>query len=252
MIVYFDESYDGGHNFLILAAIFNPRPRAIHRAFLDAKRQLGFVDANGTTKEIKYSYCSNYYMMNVARRAVDCFAESDSWFRAIVIDQRHESGFDLGHFGRPYEPKALKEARAYKKFTEMLLRDNCADITNGTLLTDRMTRATGDAFLELIADLFGNIGSGYSTDSQPVFSSVSEVDTALEQYHVGQIGDILQGVVLNELIPTKNRHKRRLREYVKNRLGLTSLLPEYWDRLAKWEKDRDHHKYQLWYWKPTR
>ena len=55
MIVYFDESYDGDHNFLILAAIFNPRPRGIHRSFLAAKRELGFVDAKGVAKEIKYS-----------------------------------------------------------------------------------------------------------------------------------------------------------------------------------------------------
>ena len=252
MIVYFDESYDGEHNFLILAAIFNPRSKAIHRSFLAAKRDLGFVDSNGTAKEIKYSYCSTHYLAKVASRGVDCFAESDSWFRAIVIDQRPESGFDLRYFGKADESRPLKEARAYKKFTELLLRGNCAGITNGTLLTDQMTRARGDAFLTLITDLFGSAGSGYSTEGKPVFSSVSEIDTALEQYHVGQIGDILQGVILNELVPTKNRYKRRLREYVKERLGLTSLLPDYWDKLPKWKKDLIHPKYQLWYWKPPK
>ena len=88
MIVYFDESYDGEHNFLILAAIFNPRPKYIHRRFLATKRSLGYVNSNGTAKKIKYSYCSTNYLMKVASRGVDCFAESDSWFRAIIVDQR--------------------------------------------------------------------------------------------------------------------------------------------------------------------
>ena len=252
MIVYFDESYDGEHNFLILGAIFNPRSKTIHKSFLAAKRDLGYVDSNDTVKEIKYSYCSTNYLAKVASRGVDCFAESDSWFRAIVVDQRPESGFDLGFFGRVDEARPLKEARAYKKFTEMLLMRNSAGITNGTLLTDRMTRTKGDSFIKLITDLFGSSAGVRSPDGEPVFSSVSEVDTALEQYHVGQIGDILQGVVLNELVPTKNRYKRRLREYVKERLGLTSLLPNYWDKLPKWKKDLIHPKYQLWYWKPTK
>ena len=73
----------------------------------------------------------------------------------------------------------------------------------------------------------------------------------MEQYHVGQIGDILQGVILNELVPTKNRYKRGLREYVKKKLGLSSLLPDYWDKLPKWAKNLTHPKYQIWYWKPS-
>ena len=250
MIVYFDESYDGDHNFLILAAIFNPRPRGIHRCFVVAKRKLGYVSRGGSAKEIKYTYCSDNYRMRVAAGGIDCFLESDSWFRAIIVDQRPESGFDLRYFGGPDESRSLKEARAYNTFTELLLRENCQGIANSTLLTDRMTRSPGDTFFTLISDRFGNRGAGYSTEDGPIFSSVNEVDTALEQYHVGQIGDILQGVVLNELVPTKNRYKRRIREYVKQRLGVSSLLPDYWGELTKEEKDRIHPKYQLWYWKP--
>ena len=167
---------------------------------------------------------SSHYRYTIAEKAVDCFINSPSWFRAIVIDQRPNEGFSLDFFGRPGEPRALKEARAYKKFTEMLLRSNIGNITNGTLLTDRLTRSKGDAFLPLITDLFGTPDNGYSSGRRgPIFRHIQEVDTAVEQYQVGQIGDILQGVILNELIPTKNRHKRRLREYVKQCLSLPSL-----------------------------
>ena len=79
---------------------------------------------------------------------------------------------------------------------------------------------------------------------------IQEVDTALEQYHVGQIGDILQGVILNELIPVGNKFKRKLREYVKKELALPSLERDYWLPLSKQEQDKKHYKYQIWYWRP--
>ena len=251
-IVYFDESYDNERRFLVLAALINPRPKRIHRSFLAAKQQLGYVDQNGAAKEIKYSYCSTNYLFKVAASAVDCFAKSDSWFRAIVVDQRPESGFDLRYFGRSDESTALKRARAYKKFTELLLRDSCTGITGATLLVDRMTRASGDAFLALITDLFASPEGAYAAQGNPTFSYVGEVDSALEQYQLGQVGDLLQGAVLNELIPTRNRYKRKLREYVKDRLELPSLHGDYWAGMPKWKKDQTHPKYQLWYWSPLR
>ena len=249
-IVYFDESYDNERRFLVLAAVINPRPKRIHQSFLAAKKRLGYVDANGAAKEIKYSYCSTNYLFKVAAGGIDSFAESDSWFRAIVVDQSPESGFDLRHFGRSNESTDLKQARAYKKFTELLLRDSCPGITGATLLVDRMTRTSGDAFLTLITELFANPDGAYATQGNPTFSSVGEIDSALEQYHVGQIGDLLQGVVLNELIPTRNRYKRKLREYVKDRLSLPSLHREYWAGIPKWKANQTHPKYQLWYWRP--
>lgn len=205
LTTFFDECYDNGHNYLILGALFNPRPKDIHREFLKAKRDKGYVGADGSAKEIKYSECIDAKRYKVAQRAVGCFKDSQSFFRAIVIDQRPQSGFSLNFFGKPNEPKKLKEARAYKKFAELLLKSNITT-TNGVLLTDRITRCKGDAFLPLIREAFGTPGVEYSQGrSEPIFRHIQEVDTALEQYHVGQIGDILQGVILNELLPTKSR-----------------------------------------------
>lgn len=252
MLTTFDECYDNKHTYLILGALFNPNPPKIHRKFLIAKRVKGYIKNDGTVKEIKYTYCSNHYRYSIAKRAVDCFIDSESSFRAIVIDQSPQSGFSLDYFGRPDELKIIKEARAYKKFTELLLKSNIPTImTNGILLTDRLTRCRGDAFLSLIIELFGTPGVGYSYGSnKPIFRHIQEVDTALEQYHVGQIGDILQGVILNELAPAKTRWKRKLREYVEQQLRLPSLSQSYWQALPKWEQDQKHPKYQIWYWRP--
>ena len=40
------------------------------------------MTANGKVKEIKYSYSATNYLASVAFKGVDCFAESDSWFRS--------------------------------------------------------------------------------------------------------------------------------------------------------------------------
>jgi len=251
MLTYFDECYDGAHSYLILGALFNPSIKTIHKDFLHAKQDERYFKHDGSVREIKYNYCVNRKRLRVAKRAVDCFQNSQSFFRAIVVDQSPQSGFNIDFFGNTYEPKAIKDARAYKKFTELLLKSNISTITNGVLLTDNLTRCKGDAFLALITELFGTAGVGYSSGrSEPAFRHIQEVDTALEQYHVGQIGDILQGVILNELVPAQNPYKRKLRQYVEEQLGLPSLGRDYWQSLAKWEQDQKHYKYQIWYWSP--
>jgi hypothetical protein len=254
MLTTFDESYDNNHNYLILGALFNPRHKIIQREFAEAKRNVGFVNPDGTVREIKYSLCTDKRKYEVAKIAVDCFINSHSFFRAIVIDQKPDSGFRLDYFGKPFERKALKEARAYKKFTELLLKSNLPLIQpNGLLYADKLTRCKGDAFCQLITELFGTRGTNYSVGhDKPIFKHISEVDTSLEDYHLGQIGDILQGVILNELKPGDNRWKNKIRNYVKGQLKIPSLLPDYWGILPKWHQDQKHPKYQVWYWRPEK
>lgn len=247
MLIYFDECYDGAHQFLILGALFNPKPKKIHRDFLKEKQNQNYIRPDGTAQEIKYNYVTNHKRYNVAKKAIDCFFNSQSFFRAIVIDQRAESGFDIGYFGRIHETRALKEARAYKRYMELLLESNMVSVSNAVLLTDRLTRCKGDACLELIEEKFGRVPDGMK---YPIIKEVHEVDTALEQYHTGQINDILQGVILNELVPTQNKWKRNIRDYVKSKLIVPSLGPGYWKHLQKWEVDQRYPKYQVWYWQP--
>lgn len=250
--VFFDECYDERHNYLILGALFNPEPHKIHRIFRLEKRDRNYLNRDGTVKEIKYSLCSDHYRCGVAKCAVDCFVDSSSSFRAIVIDQSPDSEFSLDYFGTHNESNALKAARAYKKFAELLLKSNIADISGGILYADRLTRCKGDEFIRLIIEDFGKPNCNYSVGkSEPVFRYVQEVDTALEQYHVGQIGDILQGVILCELVPPKNRYERELNRYVKQQLNLNSLGQVYWQNLPKWKHDLIHPKYQVWYWEPS-
>ena len=109
---------------------------------LKIKQAENYLDAAGNPREIKYSMAYTSHECEVACRCVDCFVLSPSWFRAIVVDTKTQ--FDLNRFGRKYESDAIKWARAYKKFAELLLSHNCAGVENAVLLTDRLTRTKGD------------------------------------------------------------------------------------------------------------
>ena len=255
MLVCFDESYDADKNFLLLGALLNPHPRQIHRPFRQAKIREGWVDSNGECKEVKYSSCTSPRLLRLAVAGVEAFMQSDSVYRCVVIDEREEYGWSLNYFGKPSERKALKAARAYTKFAELLLKSNSADITNGTLLTDRLTRCRGDQFLSHLELLFGQDGIHSVGKEAPTFKHVADVDTALERYHVGQIGDILTGVILNELIPAtgkRGKYKGKLREAVKELVGVPSLGKVYWEALPKYRQDVLHPKFQVWYWSPKK
>ena len=248
MLIYFDESYDGKHDYLVLGALFNPHSAFLHRELSEIKTKAQWVTLGGDLKEIKYSSCSRRADFEVCQQAIDSFIKSTSWYRCVVIDQR-ESHFDLSYFGRRDESIAIKKARAYKKFAELLIAHNTTNVSNGVLLTDRLTRCSGDEFREVMKREFSTPGSGYSAGkSVPILRAIEEVDTALEQYQVGQVCDLLSGCVLNNLCPTSNKYKNMIREYLSEQLGVPSLLKAYWGQYGKLDVERYHPKFNIWYW----
>ena len=250
MLVYLDESYDNAHNFFLLGALFVPDSIPLHRAFRQVKVNEGYVLPNGKVKEVKYSQLSSPKQLRIAKTGVELFLASDGWFRCIVVDQRLESGWSLDYFGRRDESRAIKEARFYKKFTEMLLRSNSKEFVNGVLLADRMTRCTGDDFFRLIRDEFSTPSNPYL--SGPTFRAVHEVDTAEEVHQLGQIGDLLTRAVLNDLVEStgaRARYKRQFKAYVKQTVRVPSLGPEYWT-MPKHRVDAKHPNFQVWHWHP--
>ncbi len=248
MLVYLDESYDGAHNFFLLGALFVPESIALHRAFRQVKVQEGYVQPSGEVREVKYSQLARPKQLRIAKAGVDLFLESDGWFRCIVVDQRPESGWALDDFGRPDESNAIKKARFYNQFTETLLRNGSKGVSNGVLLADRMTRSSSDDFLRRMSDGF-SVPSN-TDSSEPTFRAVAEVDTALEVYHLGQIGDLLTGAILNDLVEPKSvkaRYKREFKVYVRNCLQVPSLGPDYWNMPLE-KAEALHPQFLVWYW----
>ena len=112
-------------------------------------------------------------------------------------------------------------------------------VQDAVLLADRLTRTPGDNFADsIIADL------------RPRIREVRSIDSGLEQYQLGQMCDILLGVVLGDLVPPKNANKRGLIEYAKHALKAPSFEAEYWQSHSRPQLDRRHGKFQVWHWKP--
>lgn len=252
MIVYLDESYDPKYKeWLLIGVLFVPHHSFLYRKMRDEKENENFVDGHGKFKEIKYSSCDNAKKLRIARRAVDAFVGSTSYFRCIAV-QVADPAFDWSFFGDPVADMALVRAKAYKKFSEILLKDNVRYIRGATLCVDRMSRCRGDRFVEIMTNEFGTPDVGYSEGSTiPVFKMIRAVNTAEQRFQVGQIADLLTGCILNELMDFRYQRKRDLREYVLNALGLRTLLPEYWTQLSKKTADLLHPKYQVFYWDPN-
>jgi hypothetical protein len=248
MLIYLDESYDNEHRFLLLGALFNPHPRYLNRRVAEIKRQHGFLRDDGRLREMKYRDCLHQTEHDVAREMIDAFFDSTSWFRCIAVEQ---AKVDPSRFGKPDETDNIKRARAYKKFAELLVAHNTEDLQGGVLLADGMTRCRGDEFRERMKDIFSTPNCGYSIGKvAPTLRHVAEIDSAAEHYQVLQVCDLLLGCILNNLFPTSNAWKNRLREYLVQRLGVASLLPQDWARYSKRYAETYHPKFNVWYWTP--
>ncbi len=250
MIIYLDESYDNNKKYFILGALFNSHHKFLLREIKNIKTAKNFFNNDGTFKEIKYNNCFCEKNFKVAAMIIDSFLKSTSYFRAIVIKT---AKLNLKEFGKYNEQDKIKWARAYKKFAEMLIRYNSSKIFNGVLLTDGLTRCDGDLFIEKMREEFcfdektnenGFIG--------PTLKSISDVRSDVESYQVMQLNDILLGCILNNLIPTTNKWKNRLRDYLIKGINVPDLLEDFWSKFPKYTLEKNYAKYNIWYWKPKK
>ena len=249
MLIYFDESYDNEHRYLILGALFNPHPKFLHKELLEMKKRNSFVGKNGKVLEIKYSNCTSKKREMMNCEAIDIFMKSTSYFRAIVVDQNI---MELDCFGNKSEDKKIKMARAYKKFAELLLSHNTENIYNGVLLTDELNRCNGDKFMEIMKQDFCITSGRHCNDNyKPTLKEITDIKSHLEDYHVNQINDILMGSILNNLKPTSKEYKNNVRGYLIKKLGVKNLLLESWSKYSKAFVEENYPKYNIWYWKPS-
>ncbi|MBA3066116.1 DUF3800 domain-containing protein [bacterium] len=248
MIIYLDESYDQPEKrYLILGLLFSPA-KILHRKLTNIHNRSRCLDKHNNIIETKYNNCFTEHNYKVCEQFIDAFVKSDSWFCAIVVDTKITS-FDLNYFGKHNETDAIKKARVYKKFTELIISRNTKKITNAVLLVDELTRANYDRFIELMRESFCVPGEKYSEgQDEPTFKHVGSVKSDSPENVRLCLCDLLMGCILNNNIPTRNRWKNKIREYLVGQLGIENLLRE------TWEKRKDiasiSRKYRIWYWKP--
>lgn len=237
MIIYLDESYDHNRTWLLLGALFNPTHHKFHRQIKGILARNTYVLRDGRFKEIKYTRCNFSKAFRTYKEAIDAFMESDSHFSCIAI--RTDDSFDLEVYGRPDEPAKLKRERAYRSLTEELLKRNLVHMSNAILFLDKMTRCEPVTFMEILKRNFSTVGAGYSQDGKhPKIRHIQDVVSGAEGYELMGVCDLLQGCILNNLLPIASvgakkkgaLYKNKIREYLVSKLGIENLLPNTWTK----------------------
>ena len=237
MIVYFDESYDNEHDYLLYGALFVPASSTLHQRVAQVREETGYQ------REIKYNRCKNNTTLMVYEKIVNAFVDDEAYFRCVVVDQHR---FDYSRFGRPDEPNALLRARAYKKFAEMLLHPNVSQVENAVFIADAMTRCHGDDFLEKMRERFNPPGG------KRTFRHLAEVSSRLEQYQCLQVCDLLLGCVKNNLKPARKPAKNEIRDHLCKRLGVPNFLFTAWKNVPLAEAKDPSVKFNVWHWSARR
>lgn len=233
MIIYFDESYDNDRHHLLYGALFLPVNSTLHQRFLRIRREMNY------RPEVKYTKCRNPRALSVYKKVIDAFVDDTSYFRCVVVDQHR---FNYSGFARPDESPSIAQARAYKKFAEMLLHPNVENVSNAVFLADDLKRCDGDEFLERIRERFNPQGR------PPTFRHIAEIASEIEEYQCVQICDLLLGCVLNNIKPPANRFKNEIREYLCARLGVPNFLLSTWKDVPLAEARNPTTKFNVWYW----
>ena len=228
MIIYFDESYDRKRRYLLLGALFLPHTRSANRQMGIIKEKYRHSAPGHRFVDVKYSKSGDRFVSAVCKEIIDLFARGTAYFRCVVVDTESRD-FSWDHFGGGRDPGPLVKARAYNRFAELLLRRNLEPVHNAVLLADRLCRTEGDDFAKDIAVRFGpTINPSTLAPVPPQIRAVHSIDTGLEQYKLGQMCDILLGLVLGNMEPPMNSNKLGLIQYAKEVLAIPSFGPDYW------------------------
>lgn len=245
MVIYLDESYDQKHTWLLISGLFNPSHHIFYKQIKRLLLTNQYILPSGDLKEIKYIYCNNGKMRRLYEKIIDAFMASDSYFSSAVIKTDHS--FNMQLYGASNEPDKVKKERAYRTLAEHLLANELRDTTNAVLFLDKMSRCEPKQFLEILRQNFCVVGSGYSSElDRPRIKHIQDVISGAEGYELMGVCDLLQGCILNNLVPIQQvkgkrkgaLHKNRLRDYLIHRLGVEALTLDTWsDDLNKVSKE---------------
>jgi len=245
MVIYLDESYDQPEKrFLLIGLLFSPTKK-LHRLLSRVHSRKRCMDKKNNIIETKYNNCFTKHNYQVCAEFIDAFFKSNSWFCAIIVDTK-KTNFDINYFGKSHESEAVKRARVYKKFTELIISKNTKSVTNAVLLVDELSRCNYDRFIELIRESFCVPDQYYSRNKKhPTLKHVGTAKSDRPEHVRLCLCDLLLGCVLNSNIPTKNPWKNKIRRYLTEKLGVNDLKERTWVKKLSISR-----KFRLWYWKP--
>ena len=245
MLIFLDESYDRRARYICLGALFIPEGGPTNSQIDAIKDKYRRFAPGHSFSDVKYAKSGENFTFAVCREIVDLFVDHPAWFRVLVIDTALP-GFSLRDFGGHGVQRGLVKARAYGRLAEILLERNLRSYEDAVLLADSLTEVAGDDFVRHITERFG---PSSHTGGPARIRYVQRVDTSLPEYQLGQMCDVLLGVVTGDLVPPANRNKLALIQYIKDALGIPSFGPDYWLGAPQDQPGEPVSKFQVWHWR---
>ena len=249
MRIYLDESFDLRGRYMCLGVLFLPDDGPTNGQMEAIKEKYRRLVPGRSFSDVKYTKSGENFTYEVCREIVDLFISQPAWFRALVIDTTL-SGFSWGDFGGRDVPRALAKARAYGRLTELLLERNLQGVEDAVLLADSLTEPVGDDFIQRIIQRFGSISDSPGNESLPYIRYAQRVDTSLPDYQLGQMCDVLLGIVTGDLVPPTNSNKLTLIQHVKDALHVPNFGPDYWLDIPEDRPGEPPSKFHVWHWRP--
>lgn len=247
MLIYLDESYDRRARYMCLGALFLPDDGPSNAQMETIKDKYRQFAPGHSFSDLKYARSGDKFTSALCREIIDLFIIEPGWFRCLVIDTALP-GFSWGVFGGWDMPRSVTKARAYGRLTELLLEPNLRGIEDAVLLADALTEVPGDDFVQYISERFGAWHS-LAVPAPTRIRHVHRVDTSLPRYRLGQMCDILLGVVTGGLVRPANLNKLELIEYAQDILGLPGFGPEYWPEPDDFHPNQPIPKFHIWHWR---
>ena len=255
--IYIDESGTHSREWLIIGMLFVPDHGVLHSDLCKSKDELLYHNTsakrNARYKEVHFTKFRAARDIDLGKKWIDLFVKHGCFFRSVVVDW---SFYDRNYFGDPFDPAALKERRAYKKWAELLLQPEISSPTEGVqiinaeLYLDRLRIMYG---YDIITHLQDRFRRGYE-GSNPYIKKFQHTDSWRDANQCLQLCDLLTGCLYQELVPGVKTAKIDVRDYLKNAMrpfGVKDFRPEFWKGFAPNTLRRHLPKYSAWFWRPT-
>lgn len=204
--IYADESGTHAENWLVIGMLFVPDHGHLHSSLCAVKereRYFNLGPRRAKYKEIHFSGLKSPRDIAVSRAWIDCFLSSTAVFRSVVVDW---SRFEGRYFGDPFEQESLKKRRAYKKWAEMLLQPELANITGATFYLDRLRVLHGHDMIVSLKDRFQRTRYGEQL-SRPRIRELQATESWKDANQCLQLCDLLVGAIHQSLVPSGRKAK---------------------------------------------
>lgn len=256
--IYVDESGTHADAWFMIGMLFVPSHGALHAALCDVKdRRQYFNRSPKFTAKYKETHLSQFRSPRdaaVAQDWIDEFVAHDCYYRAIVIDW---SIWDGSYFGTPFEPRALQERRAYKKWAEMLLHPELKGLHSGRpivqaeLYLDRLRILYGYDVLDHLRERFTSNYLG----ATPHIQSFQHADSRRDANQCLQLCDLLTGCLYQSLVPSAKLEKQAPLLHLSQKLLAFNVLrmsPQFWKQYDPRTLNKHFPKFSAWFWRPTK